>query len=197
MKQPSPVVFLDRDGTINVDYGYVHKTERFHFLPNAVAGLKAMQSLGYKLVIVSNQSGIGRGYYTKEDYHAVTALMKQRLQAHHIHLHGTHFCAHAPEERCGCRKPAIGMFREACQSFSLHPEDCFMIGDKPSDIEAGNAFGCTTILVLTGKSRSPEGMHPDYVAKDLLDAARFIAQHSGARFSTTPRRTPAAVSGPR
>ena len=105
-------VLLDRDGTINIDYEYISKVEDFKFLPDSIKALKLLSSTYYKLIIISNQSGIGRGYYTIEDYNKVTNYMLKELKKNNIRIDKIYFCPHAPEENCECRKPNIKMFKE-------------------------------------------------------------------------------------
>lgn len=141
--------FLDRDGVINVDYGYVCAWEKFTFLPGAAVALQALYRAGYQLVVVSNQSGIGRGFYTEHDLmtlnRAISAHMKDEFDTH---ITGFYHCPHHPTEAlgllrmvCECRKPAPGMILRAARELDLELSESLLVGDKSSDILAGRAAG--------------------------------------------------------
>jgi D-glycero-D-manno-heptose 1,7-bisphosphate phosphatase len=142
-------VFLDRDGVINVDHGYVSCWDQFEFLPGVPAALLQLQSAGYVLVVVSNQSGIGRGFYAESDLEALNCqLHKYLLDDHGVDIAGFYHCPHHPSEAlghwrqvCACRKPAPGMIEQACAELHLNPSSSLMVGDKVSDMEAGQAAG--------------------------------------------------------
>ena len=175
------VVFLDRDGTINKDISYLHEPEKFEFEKNAPEGLKALQEQGYRLVIVTDQPGIGLGYFTKEDLFRVNGQMFRLLSPFKIKFDRIYFCPHSADDQCGCRKPKVGLLERALESYSgrIDLQHSFFIGDKSSDIKCGRDFGLRTILVKTGSGgddkRHPEAT-PDFVADDLLDAARLIRE---------------------
>lgn len=171
-------IFLDRDGTINVDHQYTHEIEKFAFTPNAVEGLKRMQELGYKLIIVTDQPGIGLGYYTKEDFYAFNRHIFRQLAPHNIRIDKIYFCPHSINDNCSCRKPKTALVERAQEYYNgrIDMENSFFIGDKTSDIKCGKDAGLRTILVRTG-SAGKDGRHDikaDFVAEDLLDAARLI-----------------------
>ena len=156
-------VFLDRDGTINVDKNYLYKIEEFEFVEGAVEGLKILSDLGYKLIVVTNQAGIGRGYYTEEDLEKLNRHMEDLLLKDGIKIEKCYFCPHHAEHgigkykvECECRKPKPGMIFEGIKEFNIEPEKSFMIGDKLSDAEAGINAGVTPIIVKTGKEITNE-----------------------------------------
>ncbi len=128
-------LFLDRDGIINVDHGYVHRIEDFVFNPKIFDLLHLFIQHNYKLFIVTNQSGIGRGYYSLEDFKTLTSWMLHIFKSHDIPIEAVKFCPHAPEEICGCRKPKTGMIDEICQEYRIDLKRSWMIGDKQSDID--------------------------------------------------------------
>lgn len=142
------VAFLDRDGVINVDHGYVSRWSDFTFESGALDGMRALLQLGFEIVVITNQSGIGRGYYTEADFHALTAAMLSALKDELIEVAGVYFCPHHPSAAqgefkldCACRKPAPGMIFEACEQLSIDRSVSIFIGDKTSDMEAAQAAG--------------------------------------------------------
>ncbi len=174
----SPAVFLDRDGTISEEVEYLHEPEKFKFLPNAARGIKKMQDMGYKIVIVTNQGGIGLGYFSKEDFYRVNRKMLKGFSSADVTISKIYFCPHSKSEGCNCRKPNIALINRACSDLNLDVSRSFMIGDKTSDIEAGKRAGCKTILVRTGFGGRDEefDVEPDYIADNLLDAADYISK---------------------
>ena len=141
-------VFLDRDGVINLDKAYVSKIEDFEFCEGVFEALKHFQNLGYLLIIVTNQSGIGRGYYSEEAFQKLTEWMQKEFLHVKIKIDAIYHCPHAPEAYCACRKPKSGMFLKAIEDFDIDVKNSWMIGDKPSDIEAANSAGITKTILL-------------------------------------------------
>jgi D,D-heptose 1,7-bisphosphate phosphatase len=171
-------VFLDRDGTLIEDKGYVHKIEDLKFLPGVFQALKQLQE-EYKLIIVTNQSGIGRGYYTEKDYFNFREEFTKRLEKQRIRISREYFCPHHAEKGigkykidCNCRKPKTGMIEEATRDFKLDLKKSWIVGDHYSDIVTGKNAGCRTIHVLTGHDKFVK--EADYIAKDILEATQFI-----------------------
>ncbi|WP_027720985.1 D-glycero-beta-D-manno-heptose 1,7-bisphosphate 7-phosphatase [Maridesulfovibrio zosterae] len=172
-------ILLDRDGTIIEDKHYLCDPDGVEIIPNAIQGLKMMLDAGYGLIVVTNQSGIGRGYYTEADMNAVNDRMKKYLNKSGIELKAIYHCPHTPDQKCDCRKPQTGMFDQAIEQFGLIPSECYVIGDKLCDIELGLAKGSAAILVRTGKGLKEEAncaCKATYIADDLLDAAAFIVK---------------------
>jgi len=129
-------LFLDRDGVINVDYNYVSKIENFEFIDSIFELINLFIEDGYKIFIVTNQSGIGRGYYSQDDFNTLTQWMLKEFLKNDIKIYGVYYCPHLPEDNCNCRKPAIGMIEEAIREYpNIDLVNSYMIGDKPSDIE--------------------------------------------------------------
>jgi len=180
-------IFLDRDGTINDDRNaeYISKVEDFTFLPGSIEALKLLQDSGFQLIIITNQSGIGRKYYTEEDYQRLTKYMLHELEKDEIKIKAIYYCSHSPESKCACRKPNPLMIEKAVNEHNVDISNSYMIGDKTSDItmgvEAKKVFGdkckIKTILVQTGKAgkdgRYPNAK-PDHIAENLLAAAKWI-----------------------
>lgn len=158
-------VFLDRDGVINLDRAYVHRWEDFEFVPGALDAAARLSAAGWALVVVTNQSGIARGYYTEEDYQALTQRMVAAFAAHGAPLAAVYHCPHHPSGRvaalamdCDCRKPAPGMLLRAAREHDLSLAESMMIGDKPSDIAAARAAGVgRAYLVASDNAESPTG----------------------------------------
>lgn len=130
-------LFLDRDGVINYDKGYVHKKEDFEFIEGIFNFLRHFQEKGFKLFIITNQSGIGRGYYTEKDFYILTDWMKKELLKEKININKVKYCPHTPIDRCVCRKPNIGMLEELIRDYNIDNSNSWLIGDKKSDIQAG------------------------------------------------------------
>jgi len=166
-------IFLDRDGTINVDKGYVHKKEDLEFLPNAIEGMRKMQNSGYRLIITTNQSGIGKGLYGLEEYFAFREEILKQLVIHAIFVSAEYFCQHIAEDNCDCRKPRIGMLEKAAKDFDLNLRECWVVGNSERDIVAGIVADCRTIRILRAGEKSSLIL-PDFTAKDMLEAAEYI-----------------------
>ncbi|BEG56740.1 D,D-heptose 1,7-bisphosphate phosphatase GmhB [Helicobacter sp. NHP21005] len=131
-------LFLDRDGVVNVDKGYVYLAKDFEFVPGIFTLLRGAKDLGYLLLLVTNQSGIGRGFYSLKDFEALNAYMQAKLQEKlGFGLDKIYFCPHAPNQNCACRKPKVGMLEQALQDFPLDLAQSVLVGDKPSDVEFG------------------------------------------------------------
>jgi len=174
-------VFLDRDGTINADPGYLGDPEKFHFLPGVIGGLKRLHDADYLIFVVSNQSGIARGFFKDEDLKRIHDKMTTALGAEGVALDGIYYCPHHPAERCSCRKPSPKMVLEASRSYDIDLCNSFFIGDRASDIETGKNAGCGTILVLTGAGLETlqglsESQKPDHIADDLAGAVSWILE---------------------
>ncbi len=177
----SQAVFLDRDGVINKEVEYLHEPEKFELLPNVLEGLKMLQDMGYKLIIVTTQAGIGLGYFTKEDFYKVNKKMFKDIAEKKIIIDKIYFCPHSLSEDCNCRKPKIGLFERGKEELNLDMKRSFMIGDKTDDIMAGKNAGLKTILVKTGHAGKDKNydVKPDFIADDLLDAAKIIKREEG------------------
>ena len=148
----SKALFLDRDGVINIDHGYVSKIEDFEFTEGIFDFLHLFINKGYKLFIVTNQSGIGRGYYGQEDFEKLTTWMLGEFEKQNIYIESVQYCNHAPEEYCSCRKPATGMVDKILKKYEIDLENSWMIGDKQSDIDlAHNSMIANTIAIGTRK----------------------------------------------
>ena len=141
-------VFLDRDGIINIDKKYLYKIEEFEFCVGIFDTLRYLQNLDYLLFIVTNQSGIGRGYYSEKDFEKLTNWMLKEFLKQKISIKKVYHCPHTPSENCDCRKPSPYMIKQAIKEFEIDPKNSWMIGDKPSDIEAGINAGITDTIFI-------------------------------------------------
>lgn len=176
------VAFLDRDGVINFDHGYVYRIEDFQFIPGVLEGLKTLQAHGFDLVIFTNQSGIGRGYYTESQLQTLHQWLLERLAHEGIHVLKIYYCPHHPQAKldayrqsCHCRKPAPGMLLQAQQELDIDLKASIVFGDKISDCEAGQKAGCTyrVLLATNGQAPLPRLTSPaTHVAHSLMDAVR-------------------------
>ena len=169
------VIFLDRDGIINEDKSYVHKIEDFEFCSGIFETLKRFQELGYMLIIVTNQSGIGRGYYTQKDFDLLNNWMLNELKNEGIDITKVYYCPHDPNENCNCRKPNPGMLQYAKDKFNIDIKSSWMIGDKISDIEAANNLGIkNTILLKNHYFDANIKANAKYTVNKILDTITII-----------------------
>ncbi|MES9995726.1 HAD-IIIA family hydrolase [Desulfovibrio aminophilus] len=175
----APVVLLDRDGTIIVERHYLSDPAQVELLPHAAEGLLRLRRAGCKLAVITNQSGVGRGIFSLETLQRIHGRMLELLLAEGVEIEGIFFCPHTPEDRCDCRKPLPGLIEQAAEALGFRPSECFVIGDKPCDVELGQAVGARTILVRSGYGAAVESAgecSPDHVADDLAKAARIIEE---------------------
>ncbi|MDP9296304.1 MAG: HAD family hydrolase [Actinomycetota bacterium] len=176
---PGPFAIVDRDGTLNVeDPGrYVLRPEEFVLLPGALEGLRRLRDLGLPIVIVTNQSPIARGWIDRAQLDEIHTKMRDVLSAGGVELEGVYVCPHEPGDGCACRKPGTELLLRTAADLGSDPSEGFLIGDKPSDIEAGRRAGMTTMLVLTGHGRHAvrASAAADHVVEDLRAAAETVA----------------------
>ena len=175
---PSPVpprrrfVLLDRDGTIIVEKNYLRAVKDLELLPHAAEGLRLFRTRGFGLIVITNQSGVGRGLVSIAAVEEIHAELARRLEAEGVPLEAIYYCPHLPSDNCNCRKPRIGLAERAAGDFGFELGECLVIGDKVSDVEFGRACDARTILVRTGYGTLQESLaRPDAVADNLEDAA--------------------------
>jgi D-glycero-D-manno-heptose 1,7-bisphosphate phosphatase len=175
------IVFLDRDGVVNVNpvyRDYVKSPSEFKFLPGSRKAIKLLNQAGFKVIIISNQTGVGKGLYSKENLKKITDKMLRGLKASNAALDKICYCIHHPDSNCGCRKPKTGMFKKAVRKSKFDRKNSYFIGDTERDTLAGHAFKVKTIAVLSGYAKRKDikkwAVQPDFIAKDLLEAVEGV-----------------------
>jgi D-glycero-D-manno-heptose 1,7-bisphosphate phosphatase len=170
-------VILDRDGTLIEECHYLSDPSQVKLLPGIADGLRQLRKMGLGLIVITNQSGIGRGFFDETRLTHIHQRMRALLQAEGVYLDGIYFCPHGPDDNCQCRKPRPGLLEKAAQTMNFDPQECFVIGDKASDIELGKRVNATTFLVRTGYGNLEvlkNRCDPDYIVDDLWEAAHVI-----------------------
>jgi D-glycero-D-manno-heptose 1,7-bisphosphate phosphatase len=178
------VIFIDRDGVINKDpggwtkYSYVTRWKDFRFLPGAKTAIKRLSKSGYTIAVISNQAGIGKGYYSLKRLKSITARMIKELNKVGGKIHRAYYCIHQSKDNCPCRKPKDGLLKRAERGLKVKIAGSYFIGDSVVDVEAGKKAKLKTVLVLSGKSsrRDIKGwaLKPDHVVKNLEEAVSLI-----------------------
>jgi len=178
LKMRNKTIFIDRDGTINVDKGYVHKIEDFEFIPGSLEALQLLTEHDATIYIVTNQAGIAKGYFTPEDFAHLTEYMVDCFTQNNIKIKKVLYCPHHPQGKipqysipCNCRKPENTLLKRIIEEQTLYIPDLSLIGDKNSDIEAGRSLGIKTYLVETGYGKSEKlATNADFIVTDLKSA---------------------------
>ena len=183
-----PAVFIDRDGTLTEEVGYVNHPRRLRLLPRSAEAIRRLNAAGIAAVVVTNQAGVARGYFSEDVLGAVNAALVAQLKEAGAHLDGIYFCPHHPTEGvppyrmdCECRKPKPGLLLRAARDHGLDLGRSTLVGDRPSDLVAARAVGAQGVLVLTGYGlgeweyrRAAFPVPPDHVAEDLLDGVDWV-----------------------
>lgn len=186
-------VFLDRDGTINEEVGYLRDLTMLRLVPGAAGAIRRLNDADYQVIVVTNQSGVARGYFPESQVHEAHDLLARLLQQEGAQLDAIYFCPHHPSAGnsrytgpCDCRKPGTGLLDRAARERSIDLSRSFMVGDKWSDVELGQRAGCRSVLVRTGFAhddpgnvRPPQVQDPDFVAHDLAEAVDWILDQEG------------------
>ena len=174
-------VFLDRDGTIIHGVPYLSSPEELVLLPNSARAIRLFKEEGFTVVIATNQSGIARGYFTEERLHEIHDRLLGLLSEEGASIDAVYYCPHLPEGvvaeysiECQCRKPKTGMLLRAAREHGINLKSSIMIGDTPGDVLAGNAVGCKTVLVKNHEEEIDMPISPDYIAKNLMEAATLV-----------------------
>ena len=195
-------VFLDRDGTLNEEVGYMNHLDRFTLLPQVGQAIRLLNQHEIKAVVITNQSGVARGYFPESLVHLVHQKMQDLLNKEGAHLDGIYYCPHHPDvgdspyrQKCRCRKPATGLVEEAAKELDLDCSHSYAIGDRGVDIEFGHRIGAKGILVLTGYGkgeweyfRDQWRVKPNHVAPNLYEAVQWILKQEGERSKVTNYR---------
>ncbi len=183
-------LFIDRDGVINKDPGgwtksnYVTSWEDFHFIPGTLQALKMLKEKGIKVIVASNQGGVNKGLYTKDELNHISSSMLKEIEKSGGAIEEVFYCIHRDEDNCTCRKPKPGLLEMAAKKYGVDPKTTYFIGDTKTDIMAGKRAGCKAILVLSGKG-SREDIEswedkPDNVFENLLEAVKWITKGGAA-----------------
>ena len=171
-------VVLDRDGTIIEECSYLSDRDQIKLIPGAAAALRKLKEMGLGLTVITNQSGVGRGYFDEQRLREIHERLFQIIALEGVQLDGLYYCPHRPEDECLCRKPTITLMKKASEELRFDLHRSFVIGDKMSDIEMGRQAGAKTFLVRTGHGTQVaggQGPSPDYIVADLAEAAEMIA----------------------
>ena len=176
-------IFLDRDGVINRDTGsgdYIKSWKEFEFLPGAIEAVKELNKNVYEIFIISNQAGVSKGLFSKENLDDITENMLKELGSKGASIRSVNYCIHRPEAGCSCRKPKTGMIETATKGIDIDFKSTYFIGDSKLDIGAGKNAGTRTILLLTGKTNPDEikdwQVKPDFIKKDLKEAVEWVLE---------------------
>lgn len=175
-------VFLDRDGTINVEKNYLYRIEDFEFIEGAPEAIKLLNDNEYKVIVVTNQAGVARGYYTEADVKKLHKHIDDELRKYQAHIDAYYYCPHHPiygigeyKVECNCRKPKTGLLEKAVKDFAIDLSNSWIIGDKQSDVESGELLYIKTILVMTGYGADEKyKVQSDYIKEDLYSAIKNI-----------------------
>ncbi len=173
-KPEAKAVFLDRDGTLNINQPqYLHKISQFKFAPGAISALEKLSKTDYKIIILTNQSGIGRGYFKEKDLKKLHQWLVRKLKKHNIRIDKIYHCPHRPSDRCSCRKPEPGMILQAVKDFNLSLNQSWLVGDDEKDVILGRGVNAKTIKIGEKLPKTLK-LEPNYYAKNLLGAVRII-----------------------
>ena len=183
-------VFLDRDGTIARDVPYCRRVKDFDILPTVPESIRLLNDRGFKVAVITNQSGIGRGYFTEETLSQIHKKMRHELARCGARVDAIYVCPHHPDEECGCRKPKPALLLQAAKDMGTALPLSYMVGDDARDVEAGRAAGCKTVLVTTGPNQGDimgQGKRADYVAGTLREAAEWIVKDAQSEQEKTSK----------
>jgi D,D-heptose 1,7-bisphosphate phosphatase len=169
-------VFIDRDGTINIDGPYLSDPGKFQMYPGVGEGVGNLKKNGFKVIVITNQSGIGRGYFTEKDLIKIHEKMREEFQRFHTDVDGIYYCPHRPDDNCDCRKPKTKLFEQAIHDHGIDVKKSYMLGDTMQDVEAGKKIGVKTILipVLPNENTGIYTHKPDYIATNFNKAVEWI-----------------------
>lgn len=179
-------VFLDRDGTINIEKKYLYKIEDFEFIDGAQNAIKLLNDSGYKVIVITNQAGIARGYYNEGDVENLHLYISEELRKYGAHIDAFYYCPHHPSEgkgiykiNCDCRKPKSGLYRRAIEEFNISAQESYVVGDKVSDLIPGIALNMKAILLETGYGKEEKnniGTYDILIKSKIDEAISFIVK---------------------
>ena len=173
---PIKTIFLDRDGVINKEKNYLHKKEDFEFIDGVFDACLYLSNLNYEIIIITNQSGISRGYYTESDFRKINDWMIKQFSLKKINILDTFYCPHSPEDNCECRKPLPGMLLQAQKKYGVDMNNSWLIGDKEDDISAANSSGIfNTILVRSGHKINESKSKAKYFLESMHESINIIS----------------------
>ncbi|CAN5705374.1 hypothetical protein BH24ACI2_BH24ACI2_10290 [soil metagenome] len=181
----SRAIFLDRDGTLIEEVNFLSRVADLRFFPFTIQAINLLKNSGFLIIVLTNQSGIGRKIFEEKAMHEIHAEIQYRLRDK---IDAFYFCPHPPDEHCACRKPSLAMIETACADFTIDLENSWMIGDKAIDVETGFNAGTKTALVLTGygqKDVAKLQKKPDLIAENLLEAVKTITNYEQIRHSNS------------
>lgn len=169
------IIFLDRDGVINHDHGYVSDISKFEFINGVFQACNHFTKLGYEIIVITNQSGIGRKYFSENDFLNLTKWMSEEFKNNGINILKVYYCPHSPNENCNCRKPEIGMITQACNDFDIDLNKSWLIGDKISDIQTAlKANIKNNILIKSSYNEKKDEKIASFTANSLFDTINII-----------------------
>ena len=176
-------VFIDRDGTINANIGYINNLKDFKIYNGVAEGIKLLNQDGFKVIIITNQSGLARGFFTEEMLEKIHNKMKREISEKGATVDAIYYCPHHPDVKCSCRKPRTGLLEKAVKDFDVDIDESFIIGDRMLDIEAGQGIGCKTVLVPENKEKvaiemQESNVKPDIICDDFYSGAEWITKLS-------------------
>jgi len=182
--QQHKAIFLDRDGTIIEDSGYISRPDQIKFIPGSIEAIKMLKEAGFKVFVITNQSGVARGYFSEDMLQTIDKVMHRHILNGGTHLDGIYYCPHHPEhgvypykQECDCRKPQTGLIKKAVKEHNVDLAQSYMIGDHSCDMEAGANAGLKTLFLLTGhgeKEQTKVKHKPIHTAKNLLEAVKWL-----------------------
>ena len=172
-------VFIDRDGTININSGYIIKPDHLQIYSGVSKGIRLLNEHGFKIIIITNQSGIARGFYSEKILEEIHKKLKIELKKENAKIDAIYYCPHHPNENCNCRKPKPGLLEQAITDLNIDKEKSYMIGDRMLDIEAGSKIGCKTILIPEDNEKIEKEMKrssviPDYICNSFFSGVKWI-----------------------
>jgi D-glycero-D-manno-heptose 1,7-bisphosphate phosphatase len=177
---PNKVVILDRDGTIVVDRGYLADPDGLEFIPEAPEALRWLWERECRLVVITNQSGVGRGFFSIDCVEAMNARLHAMIEGAGAKLERIYFCPHTPEANCACRKPRLALMEQAATELNFRPRSSVVVGDKESDVEFGLRAGARAILISSETENASAGIGSSLTVRNLMEAARAITDPTGA-----------------